>query len=177
MSSHSSLLPSNSSSENNLTDDVSFDIADLLSSKSSSENNLTDDVSFDIAEYLTFNVELELKEEFTWPPPTCLQYHLLPTTSDSDASNTKEKNNSTDSARKRGFRVAFRTKSDLEIMVDGYRWRKYGKKMVKNSPNPRNYYRCLSEGCNVKKRVERERDDSSYVITTYEGSHNHQCPS
>ncbi|KAJ6844013.1 putative WRKY transcription factor 75 [Iris pallida] len=65
MSSHSSLLPSNSSSENNLTDDVSFDIADLLSSKSSSENNLTDDVSFDIAEYLTFNVELELKEEFT----------------------------------------------------------------------------------------------------------------
>lgn len=36
-----------------------------------------------------------------------------------------------------GFRVAFKTKSDLEIMDDGFKWRKYGKKSVKNSPNPR----------------------------------------
>jgi len=34
-------------------------------------------------------------------------------------------------------RVAFKTKSQIEILDDGYRWRKYGKKMVKNSPNPR----------------------------------------
>lgn len=34
-------------------------------------------------------------------------------------------------------RVAFKTKSEIEILDDGYRWRKYGKKMVKNSPNPR----------------------------------------
>ncbi|CAI9753122.1 unnamed protein product [Fraxinus pennsylvanica] len=33
------------------------------------------------------------------------------------------------------FRFAFRTKSKLEIMDDGFKWRKYGKKMVKNSPN------------------------------------------
>ena len=37
----------------------------------------------------------------------------------------------------RGTRVAFITKSEIEIMDDGYKWRKYGKKMVKNSPNPR----------------------------------------
>ncbi|XP_038901293.1 probable WRKY transcription factor 51 isoform X2 [Benincasa hispida] len=36
-----------------------------------------------------------------------------------------------------GCRVAFRTKSEQEIMDDGYKWRKYGKKSVKNSPNPR----------------------------------------
>lgn len=36
-----------------------------------------------------------------------------------------------------GHRVAFRTKSQLEIMDDGFKWRKYGKKAVKNSPNPR----------------------------------------
>ena len=36
-----------------------------------------------------------------------------------------------------GHRVAFRTKSELEVMDDGYKWRKYGKKSVKNSPNPR----------------------------------------
>ncbi|CAA3019281.1 probable WRKY transcription factor 51, partial [Olea europaea subsp. europaea] len=34
------------------------------------------------------------------------------------------------------FRFAFRTKSTLEIMDDGFKWRKYGKKMVKNNPNP-----------------------------------------
>lgn len=34
-------------------------------------------------------------------------------------------------------RVAFITKSEIEILDDGFKWRKYGKKMVKNSPNPR----------------------------------------
>ncbi|XP_054796253.1 probable WRKY transcription factor 43 [Prosopis cineraria] len=70
-------------------------------------------------------------------------------------------------------RVAFKTKSEVEILDDGYKWRKYGKKRVKNSPNPRNYYRCSVEGCPVKKRVERDKDDSRYVITTYEGVHTH----
>ncbi|XWS41456.1 hypothetical protein CRYUN_Cryun17cG0083500 [Craigia yunnanensis] len=75
-----------------------------------------------------------------------------------------------------GHRVAFRTKSEMEVIDDGYRWRKYGKKSVKNSPNPRNYYKCSSGECNVKKRIERDRDDESYVITTYEGVHNHESP-
>ncbi|KAK4417332.1 putative WRKY transcription factor 51 [Sesamum alatum] len=35
------------------------------------------------------------------------------------------------------FRLAFRTRSDLDVMDDGFKWRKYGKKKVKNSPNPR----------------------------------------
>ncbi|KGN48423.1 probable WRKY transcription factor 51 [Cucumis sativus] len=73
-------------------------------------------------------------------------------------------------------RVAFITKSELEILDDGFKWRKYGKKSVKNSPHPRNYYKCSSGECGVKKRVERDRDDSSYVITTYEGVHNHESP-
>nr|QWQ79450.1 WRKY28 [Juglans sigillata] len=75
-----------------------------------------------------------------------------------------------------GHRVAFRTQSELEVMDDGFKWRKYGKKSVKNSPNPRNYYKCSSGGCEVKKRVERDREDASYVITTYEGVHNHESP-
>ncbi|KAJ7945322.1 putative WRKY transcription factor [Quillaja saponaria] len=73
-------------------------------------------------------------------------------------------------------RVAFRTKTELEVMDDGFKWRKYGKKAVKDSPNPRNYYKCSSGGCSVKKRVERDREDSSYVITAYEGVHNHESP-
>lgn len=34
-------------------------------------------------------------------------------------------------------KVAFKTKSEVEVLDDGFKWRKYGKKMVKNSPNPR----------------------------------------
>ncbi|KAL9249452.1 putative WRKY transcription factor 50 [Drosera capensis] len=70
-------------------------------------------------------------------------------------------------------RVAFRMQSEIEILDDGYKWRKYGKKMVKNNSNPRNYYKCAVEGCPVKKRVERDGHDPSFVITTYEGKHTH----
>ncbi|XP_057469382.1 probable WRKY transcription factor 50 [Actinidia eriantha] len=73
-------------------------------------------------------------------------------------------------------KIAIRTKSALEIMDDGFKWRKYGKKMIKSSPYPRNYYKCVIAGCTVKKRVERDPEDSSYVITTYEGRHNHESP-
>ncbi|KAL0718453.1 hypothetical protein Bca4012_067775 [Brassica carinata] len=76
-----------------------------------------------------------------------------------------------------GHRVAFRTRSKIDVMDDGYKWRKYGKKSVKNNINKRNYYKCSSEGCMVKKRVERDGKDAAYVITTYEGVHNHEIPS
>ena len=36
-----------------------------------------------------------------------------------------------------GMRVAFRTKSEVEILDDGFKWRKYGKKSVKNNSHPR----------------------------------------
>ncbi|KAL8537482.1 hypothetical protein ACS0TY_012559 [Phlomoides rotata] len=73
-------------------------------------------------------------------------------------------------------KVAFKTKSEIEVLDDGFKWRKYGKKMVKNNQYPRNYYKCSIEGCPVKKRVERDNEDRRYVLTTYEGIHNHQCP-
>ncbi|KAF4399182.1 hypothetical protein G4B88_023776 [Cannabis sativa] len=88
--------------------------------------------------------------------------------------NTGENVQSGQERREVRERVAFKIKSEIEILDDGFKWRKYGKKMVKNSPNPRNYYRCSVDGCPVKKRVERDREDPMYVITTYEGVHNHQ---
>lgn len=39
--------------------------------------------------------------------------------------------------RQREARVAFMTKSEVDHLEDGYRWRKYGQKAVKNSPFPR----------------------------------------
>ncbi|KAL9997333.1 putative transcription factor WRKY family [Helianthus debilis subsp. tardiflorus] len=37
-------------------------------------------------------------------------------------------------------RFAFMTKSEIDHLEDGYRWRKYGQKAVKNSPFPRFAY-------------------------------------
>ncbi|KAG6505087.1 WRKY transcription factor 71-like [Zingiber officinale] len=78
--------------------------------------------------------------------------------------------------RAREPRVAFVTKSEIDHLEDGYRWRKYGQKAVKNSPYPRSYYRCTSQKCPVKKRVERCYQNPMIVITTYEGKHTHHCP-
>jgi len=47
-----------------------------------------------------------------------------------DNQNKKEK-------KKVKGRVAFKTRSEVEVLDDGFKWRKYGKKMVKNSPHPR----------------------------------------
>ncbi|XP_009621692.1 putative WRKY transcription factor 48 [Nicotiana tabacum] len=78
--------------------------------------------------------------------------------------------------RQREPRFAFMTKSEIDHLDDGYRWRKYGQKAVKNNPFPRSYYRCTTASCGVKKRVERSIKDTSIVVTTYEGTHTHPCP-
>ncbi|XP_020106540.1 probable WRKY transcription factor 75 [Ananas comosus] len=70
-------------------------------------------------------------------------------------------------------RYAFQTRSQVDILDDGYRWRKYGQKAVKNNKFPRSYYRCTHQGCNVKKQVQRLSKDEGIVVTTYEGMHTH----
>ncbi|KAI4348329.1 hypothetical protein L6164_009064 [Bauhinia variegata] len=71
-------------------------------------------------------------------------------------------------------RYAFQTRSQVDILDDGYRWRKYGQKAVKNNKFPRSYYRCTHQGCIVKKQVQRLTKDEGVVVTTYEGVHTHQ---
>ncbi|CAJ1948312.1 unnamed protein product [Sphenostylis stenocarpa] len=73
-------------------------------------------------------------------------------------------------------RVVVQTTSEIDILDDGYRWRKYGQKVVKGNPNPRSYYKCVNPGCLVRKHVERAANDVKAVITTYEGKHNHDVP-
>ncbi|XP_011624879.1 probable WRKY transcription factor 75 [Amborella trichopoda] len=85
----------------------------------------------------------------------------------------------TQSAKKKGEkkvkrpRYAFQTRSQVDILDDGYRWRKYGQKAVKNNKFPRSYYRCTHVSCNVKKQVQRLSKDEGIVVTTYEGIHTH----
>ncbi|KQJ83108.1 probable WRKY transcription factor 20 isoform X2 [Brachypodium distachyon] len=83
---------------------------------------------------------------------------------------------STASRAVREPRVVIQTTSEVDILDDGYRWRKYGQKVVKGNPNPRSYYKCTHPGCSVRKHVERASHDLKSVITTYEGKHNHEVP-
>ncbi|KAJ6847251.1 putative WRKY transcription factor 48 [Iris pallida] len=104
------------------------------------------------------------------------------TAAEEEAEIEKEKKQTKEATKKKGQkrprepRVAFMTKSEVDHLEDGYRWRKYGQKAVKNSPFPRSYYRCTAIACGVKKRVERSVTDPSVVVTTYEGQHTHPSP-
>ncbi|KAL5717307.1 WRKY Transcription Factor [Ranunculus cassubicifolius] len=60
-----------------------------------------------------------------------------------------------------------------EMSDDGYKWRKYGQKSIKNSPHPRSYYRCTNPRCSAKKQVEKSSQDPDTLIITYEGLHLH----
>ncbi|XAR69019.1 hypothetical protein NMG60_11000459 [Bertholletia excelsa] len=73
-------------------------------------------------------------------------------------------------------RATLQGSTDSEIVGDGFRWRKYGQKVVRGNPYPRSYYRCTNLKCNVRKYVERASDDPNSFITTYEGKHNHEMP-
>ncbi|GMH27420.1 hypothetical protein Nepgr_029263 [Nepenthes gracilis] len=85
----------------------------------------------------------------------------------------KSKTNKQGERKIRKHRYAFQTRSQVDILDDGYRWRKYGQKAVKNNKFPRSYYRCTYEGCGVKKQVQRLSKDEGTVVTTYEGVHSH----
>ncbi|KAL5223176.1 hypothetical protein ABZP36_027889 [Zizania latifolia] len=60
-----------------------------------------------------------------------------------------------------------------KMPADGYKWRKYGQKSIKNNPHPRSYYKCTSSRCSAKKHVEKSTNDPEMLIVTYEGSHHH----
>ncbi|XP_039011291.1 probable WRKY transcription factor 3 isoform X1 [Hibiscus syriacus] len=101
---------------------------------------------------------------------------------DDDEPNLKRRNSSGEAAVMLSHKtvmdskIIVQTRSEVDLLDDGYRWRKYGQKVVKGNPHPRSYYKCTSPGCKVRKHVERAYSDPKAVITTYEGKHNHDVP-
>ncbi|GJP48374.1 hypothetical protein CLOM_g7669 [Closterium sp. NIES-68] len=51
--------------------------------------------------------------------------------------------------RGKGKRVEVRVPCEEEVIEDGYRWRKYGQKVVRGNTYPRSYFRCTHPGCTV----------------------------
>ncbi|KAL8480386.1 hypothetical protein ACS0TY_027070 [Phlomoides rotata] len=72
--------------------------------------------------------------------------------------------------------IVVQKSADSSITGDGFRWRKYGQKVVKGKMYPRSYYRCTNPDCNVRKYVERMSEDPATFMTTYEGKHSHPIP-
>ncbi|KAL3016327.1 hypothetical protein AAZX31_06G207200 [Glycine max] len=87
-------------------------------------------------------------------------------------------NSDLDTAVKPGKKTKFvvHATKDVGISGDGYRWRKYGQKLVKGNPHFRNYYRCTTAGCPVRKHIETAVDNSKALIITYKGMHDHDMP-
>ncbi|GJN23247.1 hypothetical protein PR202_gb10880 [Eleusine coracana subsp. coracana] len=73
-------------------------------------------------------------------------------------------------------KIILQTPSDVDLLDDGYRWRKYGQKVVKGNPRPRSYYKCTADHCNVRKQIERASTAPRCVLTPYTGRHNHDPP-
>ncbi|XP_070051846.1 probable WRKY transcription factor 3 isoform X2 [Nicotiana tomentosiformis] len=74
-----------------------------------------------------------------------------------------------------GSKIVLPTRSEVDVVKDGYNWRKYGQKVVKGNQNLRDYYRCTYPKCKVRKQVLRASTDPK-AITTYKGEHNHDTP-
>uniref|UniRef100_I1R8W8 WRKY transcription factor WRKY24 n=1 Tax=Oryza glaberrima TaxID=4538 RepID=I1R8W8_ORYGL len=100
-----------------------------------------------------------------------------PHEADDKESDSKKRNIQISSQRTSAeAKIIVQTTSEVDLLDDGYRWRKYGQKVVKGNPHPRSYYKCTYAGCNVRKHIERASSDPKAVITTYEGKHNHEPP-
>ncbi|KAF8035371.1 hypothetical protein BT93_C1409 [Corymbia citriodora subsp. variegata] len=63
--------------------------------------------------------------------------------------------------------------SRLQLPEDGYEWKKYGQKFIKNIDKFRSYFKCQKAGCKAKKQAEWSETEPGDLRVVYEGVHNH----
>ncbi|KDO54478.1 WRKY transcription factor 23 [Citrus sinensis] len=61
----------------------------------------------------------------------------------------------------------------LVLPEDGYEWKKYGQKFIKNIRKFRSYFKCQESSCMAKKRAEWCTSDPTNVRIVYDGVHSH----
>ncbi|KAI9196654.1 hypothetical protein LWI28_025805 [Acer negundo] len=64
----------------------------------------------------------------------------------------------------------------LKLPEDGYEWKKYGQKFIKNIGKFRSYFKCQRENCMAKKRAEwssRSDGELGEIRIVYDGVHSH----
>ncbi|CAL4943495.1 unnamed protein product [Urochloa decumbens] len=67
--------------------------------------------------------------------------------------------------------------NQLVMPEDGYEWKKYGQKFIKNIQKIRSYFRCRNKLCGAKKKVEWHPSDPSGALRiVYDGAHQHGSP-
>ncbi|XP_010424008.1 PREDICTED: probable WRKY transcription factor 62 [Camelina sativa] len=67
-----------------------------------------------------------------------------------------------------------RHESSTPIYHDGFLWRKYGQKQIKESDHQRSYYKCAytkDQNCEAKKQVQKIQHNPPLYSTTYFGHH------
>ncbi|EOA12232.1 hypothetical protein CARUB_v10012720mg [Capsella rubella] len=67
-----------------------------------------------------------------------------------------------------------RHESPTPIYHDGFLWRKYGQKQIKESDHQRSYYKCAytkDQNCEAKKQVQKIQHSPPLYSTTYFGQH------
>ncbi|CAL9219014.1 unnamed protein product [Arabidopsis halleri] len=161
--------------ESELGDDAHIDIISIEDSESENENKDEDDEDYQY-DYEDDDQDVYLDEEEEEDEDNVA--------SDDDAQPSSPKRRRFDQASNnigatrtsKTQRVILQMETDEDNPNDGYRWRKYGQKVVKGNPNPRSYYKCTNSECKVKKHVERGADNNKLVVTTYDGIHNHPSP-
>ncbi|WJZ88411.1 hypothetical protein VitviT2T_007712 [Vitis vinifera] len=61
----------------------------------------------------------------------------------------------------------------LVLPADGYEWKKYGQKFIKNIGKFRSYFKCQRTGCGAKKKAEWTPTEPSDIKVKYDGKHTH----
>jgi hypothetical protein len=70
--------------------------------------------------------------------------------------------------------LVIHTAAPINHLDDGFFWRKYGQKIIKNCPYPRQYFKCRQKPCRVRKQV--EDLGNGRFTTIYAGLHSHEPP-